>query len=97
MDDILRRLYSGQYFPKEYINSKSETIKEDKRVMDKNHQRIMDALIEKYGEEMALQIDDEFLGAYATILNEEMFNIFKEGFYLGFEIVMTAMNRKNSY
>lgn len=96
MDDILRRLYTGQYFPKEDINPKSETVKEDKRVMDKNHQRIMNALTEKYGEEKSLQIDNDFLGAYAGIINEEMFEIFKEGFYLGFKIVMSAMNRDSN-
>lgn len=97
MDDILRRLYAGQFFPKDYIKPHSETIKRDEKVMDENHQKIMYALKEMFGEEKASEIDDDFMGSYAAILNEEMFNIFKEGFYLGFDIMMSAMNRKSSY
>lgn len=97
MDDILRRLYAGEFYPRDYIKAHSEAIRRDEKVMDENHQKIICALKEMFGEEKALEIDDDFMGSYAAILNEEMFNIFKEGFYLGFEIVMTAMNRKNSY
>lgn len=97
MDDILRRLYSGQYFPGNYTDYESDEVSEDKKMMDENHQIVMNVLKEKYGEEKAFQIDNDFIGAYTSVVNEEMLNIFKEGFYLGFEIAMTAITKKNLY
>lgn len=95
MDNILRKLYSGEFFPKEGISPEYEKIKENMEVMEKSHQKMIDALKEKHGEEIALQIDDDFMSAYAVILNEEMFNIFKEGFHLGFDIVIASLNKKS--
>lgn len=94
MDDILRRLYSGEFFPQENTRPKNKKFKKENEIMENSHQKIMMALKEKYGDETALQIDNDFMSSYASIINEEMFTVFKEGFYLGFDIVMASINRK---
>lgn len=95
MDDILRRLYSGECFPQENTGSKNKKFKKENEIMENSHQKIMVALTEKYGDEIAFQIDNDFMSSYASIINEEMFNIFKEGFHLGFDIVIASINHRD--
>lgn len=95
MNDILRKLYSGQFFPSESVNPKSLKLDENREKMHENHLLIISALEEKYGKKKAEEIDNDFVGSHAYIVSEEMFEIFKEGFYLGFEIVMKGMDRGN--
>ena len=49
--------------------------------------------MEEYGNEQALVIDNEWFGVRATLENEEMLSVFKEGLFIGFDLGLALTQR----
>ena len=54
MDDILRTIYMGNLIPMDHVCPNRELIKKDSEMLDEMHQKIIEALIEKYGEKILM-------------------------------------------
>lgn len=94
MHKIIRDIYSGDICPSEKSYEKTENLIKAKKELDIIREKVMNALIEKYGKKEAQIIEDEWFSAKATIENEEMVSVFKEGFYIGYDIGIAVSNRK---
>ena len=84
----------GNLIPMDHVCPNRELIKKDSEMLDEMHQKIVEALAEKYGEKEAKDIDDVFISAGSGVTNEEMYCFFKQGFYIGYDIAMAVMKRE---
>lgn len=84
----------GDLIPMDHVCPDKERIKKDREQLDEMHQKVVEALIEKHGEKEAKKIDDKCVSAGAGVVNEEMYCVFKQGFYIGYDIAMAVMKRK---
>ena len=84
MKDILRDLYFGQYTP----DASNDYIQQTEKNLDNVHDKIMAALIEKYGKDKAMEIDNEYTETHAELNSEEMLQAYKSGVYLGMKIMI---------
>lgn len=87
MKDILRDLYFGKYVP-DTSNESNDYIQQTEKNLDNVHGKIMEALIEKYGKDKAVEIDNEYTETYAELNSEEMLQAYKSGVYLGMKIMI---------
>ena len=87
MKDILRDLYFGQYVSDTSVKM-GEQLQSAERNLDKTHDKIMEALIEKYGREEAIKIDDSYTEAYTALSNEELLQAYKSGIHFGLSLMI---------
>ncbi|WP_278626816.1 DUF6809 family protein [Thomasclavelia cocleata] len=93
MHKVIRDLYNGDICPNEKPYEKTEELIKAHEKFDIVHEKIISALVEKYGNEQALVIDNEWFGVRATLENEEMLSVFKEGLFIGFDLGLALTQR----
>lgn len=93
MHQIIRDLYSGNICPIENAYERTEELTKAHKEVDIVHEKIMKALIEKYGNEKAIAIDNEYFQVRATLEDEEMLSEFKEGLFIGFDLGVALTQR----
>lgn len=93
MDDMLRQIYDGDYIASELVSVDKNRIMQDEEMKDQLHEKILQALVEKYGQKEATKIDDRYEDAYSSIINEEMISAFKEGFRLGVGLIIRGLSK----
>lgn len=91
MKDTIRELYYWQV-AQNHIKKDTEQHKEAVKELDKQHEKVKHALEIVY-EDQALKIEDNWYSAFLSTQAEENIQIFKEGFYLGFDIAMALLER----
>ena len=64
------------------------------KIRDEIHEKIMQALIQVYGEEEANKINEEWIGCSSEIEIENEIVIFKEALYLGYDLADVFLNRR---
>lgn len=87
MKDILREIFYGQYVADTSIKA-SEQLQSAERNLDKTHDKIMKALVEKYDREEAIKIDDDYTEAYTALSNEELLQAYKSGIHFGLSLMI---------
>lgn len=93
MHQIIRDMYCGDICPSEKPYEKTENLIKAKKELDILNEKVISALIEKYGKKEAQLIEDEWFSVKATIENEEMISVFKEGFYIGYDVGIAVSKR----
>jgi len=64
------------------------------KIRDEIHEKIMQALIQVYGEEEANKINEEWIGCSSEIELENEIVVFKEALYLGYDLADVFFNRR---
>ena len=77
MKDILREIFYGQYMADTSIKV-SEQLQSAERNLDKTHDKIMKALVEKY----------DYTEAYTALSNEELLQAYKSGIHFGLSLMI---------
>ena len=85
MEDILRKIYSGEYSVEGSFKWDDETfIEADKKTTELSDKYI--AELKSKGIENAEQVLDDWINAYYTLTREELIVVFKKGVAFGFNL-----------
>lgn len=93
MHKVIRDLYSGNICPIENAHERTEELIKAQKEVDIIYEKIMKVLIEKYGNEEAITIDNEYFEARETLEAEEMLSVFKDGLFIGFDLGIALTQR----
>lgn len=80
MDDILRKIYSGQATPEESIIMDKTVVQDGISTMDKIHKMIMEMLKEKYGTEEANKLKMNILVQAVMLSMKKFITVFCKDF-----------------
>lgn len=83
----------GDIQPVENPYEKTKELLEAREKYKIVHKKIMTALQETYGEEKASIIENEWFSTRTSVDNEEMLSVFKDGFYIGFDLGVAITQR----
>ncbi len=93
-DEFIKQLYYGDDLFYENTRKDSSKKCELNKIRDEIHEKIMQALIQVYGEEEANKINEEWIGCSSEIEIENEIVIFKEALYLGYDLADVFLNRR---
>ena len=93
-DEFIKQLYYGDDLFYENTRKDSSKKCELNKIRDEIHKKIMKALIQVYGEEEANKINEEWIGCSSEIEIENEIVIFKEAWYLGYDLADVFFNRR---
>lgn len=93
MEDVLRRLYEGEYRARLTFKPKNEMYQRINAESDAMSEK-MASVLKEHGVDDAEDLVSEWMDAWFTLTNEELIISFKRGVRLGFQISSQIQNEE---